>query len=113
MKKTKPVDTQPAAGAAPRVISKKDAAKRIDEVAVEVHTDIIRKSRKPEMRFPIRSLSNVKYDPKKGYFEMIGKEATRTLTYNTVKTFAQSVRLLATTKNDLLLKDDIAGKREV
>jgi DNA topoisomerase-6 subunit A len=114
MKKTKPTTATPApVAAAPRVISKKDAAKRIDEVAVEVHTDIIKKARKPEMRFPIRALSNVKYDPKKGYFEMIGKEATRTLTYNTVKTFAQSVRLLATTKNDLLLKDDIAGKREV
>lgn len=114
MKKTKPTAATPApAATAPRVISKKDAAKRIDEVAVEVHTDIIKKARKPEMRFPIRALSNVKYDPKKGYFEMIGKEATRTLTYNTVKTFAQSVRLLATTKNDLLLKDDIAGKREV
>jgi DNA topoisomerase-6 subunit A len=113
MKKTKPLVATPPVAAAPRVISKKDAAKRIDEVAVEVHTDIIKKAKKPEMRFPIRALSNVKYDPKKGYFEMIGKEATRTLTYNTVKTFAQSVRLLATTKNDLLLKDDIAGKREV
>lgn len=103
----------PTAADAPRVISKKEAANRIDRVAGEIHTDIIKKFRKPEMRFPIRALSNVKYDPKKGYFEMTGKEATRTLSYNTVKTFAQSVRLLATTKNDLLLKNDIAGKREV
>lgn len=103
----------PVVADAPRVISKKEAANRIDRVADEIHTDIIKKFRKPEMRFPIRALSNVKYDPKKGYFEMIGKEATRTLSYNTVKTFAQSVRLLATTKNDLLLKNDIAGKREV
>ncbi|MBM3892460.1 MAG: DNA topoisomerase VI, partial [Verrucomicrobia bacterium] len=114
MKKTKTIAAKPSAAIeAPRVISKKDAAVRIDHVAEEVHTDIIRKMRKPEMRFPIRALSNVKYDPKKGYFEIIGKMATRTLTYNTVKTFAQSVRLLATTKNDLLLKNDIAGKREV
>jgi DNA topoisomerase-6 subunit A len=110
-KATKPA--APAVTDAPRVISKKEAANRIDRVADEIHTDIIKKFRKPEMRFPIRALSNVKYDPKKGYFEMIGKEATRTLSYNTVKTFAQSVRLLATTKNDLLLKNDIAGKREV
>ncbi|MCX7825977.1 MAG: hypothetical protein N2689_10515, partial [Verrucomicrobiae bacterium] len=94
---TKP--TKPAATEAPRVISKKEAAARIDRVAEEIHSDIIRKMRKPEMRFPIRALSNVKYDPKKGYFEITGKMATRTLTYNTVKTFAQSVRLLATTKN--------------
>ena len=96
----------------PQAVSKKVAVGRIDGVAGEVYGDIQR-SRKPEMRFPIRALSNVKYDPKKGFFEMIGKKATRTLTYNTVKTFAQSVRLLAVTKNDLLLKNDIAGKREV
>jgi DNA topoisomerase-6 subunit A len=39
--------------------------------------------------------------------------ATRTLTYNTVKTFAQSMRLMATTKRDLLDQNDIAGKREI
>lgn len=96
----------------PQAVSKKAAVARIDNVAGEVYGDIQR-TRKPQMRFPIRALSNVKYDPKKGFFEMSGKKATRTLTYNTVKTFAQSVRLLAVTKNDLLLKNDIAGKREV
>ena len=50
---------------------------------------------------------------KRGHFEIRGKTSTRTLTYNTVKTFAQSMRLMATTKNDLLDKNDIAGKREV
>ena len=65
------------------------------------------------MKFPIRSLSNVKYDLKRGHFEILGKTSTRTLTYNTVKTFAQSMRLLATTKIDLLDKNDIAGKREM
>ncbi|MFN2352774.1 MAG: DNA topoisomerase VI, partial [Kiritimatiellia bacterium] len=59
------------------------------------------------------SLSNVKYDPRKGHFEIMNKVATRTLSYNTVKTFAQSLRLLATTKTDLLDKHDIAGKREI
>ena len=96
----------------PQAVSKKASVARIDSVATDVFTDIQR-TRKPEMSFPVRSLSNVKYDPKKGFFEMIGKRATRTLTYNTVKTFAQSVRLLAVTKNDLLLKNDNAGKREV
>jgi DNA topoisomerase-6 subunit A len=55
----------------------------------------------------------VKYDPKRGHFEIKGKMSTRTLTYNTVKTFAQSMRLMATTKKDLLDKNDIAGKREI
>jgi DNA topoisomerase-6 subunit A len=88
-------------------------SRKIVEVGREVFSDIIKKQKKPSLRFPIRSLANVKYDPKTGYFEIRGKTATRTLSYNTVKTFAQSMRLLATTKKDLLDKNDIAGKREI
>jgi len=88
-------------------------SRKIVEVGREVFNDIIKKQKKPSLRFPIRSLANVKYDPKTGYFEIRGKTATRTLSYNTVKTFAQSMRLLATTKKDLLDKNDIAGKREI
>jgi DNA topoisomerase-6 subunit A len=98
---------------APEVVSKKAASDKIVGVAGDIHVDIIKKNKKPSMEFPIRSLANVKYDVKRGHFEILGKMATRTLSYNTVKTFAQSMRLLATTKNDLLDKDDIAGKREV
>lgn len=98
---------------APEVVSRKDAARKIVEVADRIHRDITQRKKKPEMRFPIRSLANVKYDTKRGHFEILGKESSRTLSYNTVKAFAQSMRLLATTKNDLLDRDDIAGKREV
>lgn len=96
-----------------QAISKQAAARKIVEVATDIHTDIVKKHKKPSMRFPIRSLQNVKYDVKRGHFEILNKTAERTLSYNTVKTFAQSMRLLATTKNDLLDKDDIAGKREI
>ena len=95
---------------APEVFSKQAASRKIVEVATGIHADIVKKHRKPSMRFPIRSLANVKYDVKRGHFEILNKTAERTLSYNTVKTFAQSMRLLATTKNDLLDKDDIAGK---
>jgi len=98
---------------APEVFSKQAASRRIVEIAHTIHADITKKHRKPTMTFPIRSLANVKYDVKRGHFEILNKKATRTLSYNTVKTFAQSMRLLATTKNDLLDKDDIAGKREI
>ena len=98
---------------APEVISKAAAARKIVAVAQEIHDDIVKKRKKPAMSFPVRSLANVKYDAKRGHFEILGKRATRTLSYNTVKAFAQSMRLLATTKNDLLDRDDIAGKREV
>ena len=97
----------------PEVITKEAAARKIVDVARGVHEDITKKGRKPSLSFPVRSLANVKYDAKRGHFEILGKKATRTLSYNTVKTFAQSMRLLATTKNDLLDRDDIAGKREV
>ncbi|MFH0952861.1 MAG: DNA topoisomerase IV subunit A [Verrucomicrobiota bacterium] len=98
---------------APEAVSKKAASQKIVHVAGGIHTDIVKKNRKPSMKFPVRSLANVKYDVKRGHFEILNKVATRTLSYNTVKTFAQSMRLLATTKNDLLDKDDIAGKREI
>lgn len=90
-----------------------DAARRILEVAQRVYDDIIRKRKRPALKFPVRSLSNVAYDPRIGFLEIQGRRVTRTLSYNTVKTFAQSMRLLATTKNDLLDRNDIAGKREV
>ncbi|MDA0322799.1 MAG: DNA topoisomerase IV subunit A [Verrucomicrobia bacterium] len=92
---------------------KEKASRLIESIGERVYTEIVKKHRKPNLKFPIRSLSNVKYNPRKGHFEILGKISTRTLSYNTVKTFAQSMRLLATTKNDLLDKNDIAGKREI
>jgi len=47
------------------------------------------------MKFPLRSLANVKYDPKRGYLEMRGRKKERTLTVSTVKTFAQTLRMMA------------------
>ena len=102
-----------AEGTTLATISKQDAGARIVKMSREIHDDIVKKHKKPSMRFPVRALSNVRYDLKRGHFEIRGKVATRTLTYNTVKTFAQSVRLMATTKKDLLDKNDIAGKREI
>jgi DNA topoisomerase-6 subunit A len=98
---------------APKLVTREEAGARILEVSKNIYADIIKRSKKPSMSFPVRSLSNVRYDAKRGHFEILGKRATRTLTYNTVKTFAQSMRLLATTKRELLDKNDIAGKREV
>lgn len=102
----KPVD-------APAPVSRKVASGKIATIADGIYNDITRKSKRPAMTFPVRSLKNVRYDTRRGHFEILGKKVTRTLSYTTVKTFAQSMRLLATTKNDLLDKDDIAGKREV
>ena len=98
--------------AGPKPISRQEAGRRIVELIASIHAEIL-KRKKPRMRFPVRSLSNVKYDLKRGHFEILGKMSERALTYTTVKTFAQSMRLMATTKTDLLDKNDIAGKREI
>ena len=67
--------------------------------------------KRPSMKFPLRALSNVKYQLSSGYFEMRGRKKERTLTVNTVKTFAQTLRMMALSK-ELIETDDIATKRE-
>ena len=79
-------------------------------MANNIYKKILQK-KQPEISSPVRSLSNVKFDPKKGYFELLGKEKTRTLTAATVKTFAQTLRMMGFSKN-LVETDDIATKRE-
>jgi len=84
--------------------------KKIEESASAIHSKITKKQ-KPSIYFPIRALSNVKYTPKRGFLELIGQKKARTLTVNTVKTFAQTLRVMSLSK-ELLKKDDIATKRE-
>jgi len=84
--------------------------RKIDSTADAVHKSILKK-KTPRLLFPLRSLSNVKYDPKQGHFQMRGKKKERTLTVSTVKTFAQTLRMMALSK-DLVRQDDIATKRE-
>src|SRR6185437_12781603 len=91
----------PAASTEPKKIGKptndaKDKA-TIDAIhyAAETIRDSINKKRKPELKMPVRALSNVKYDPKKGFFEIGKDRKVRTLTVATVKTFAQTLKLMA------------------
>jgi len=88
----------------------KSVVKLIRERASEVHGKIV-EGKKPSLKFPVRSLANVKYRPKLGYFQMTGKVKERTLTVNTVKTFAQTLKMMALSK-ELVEADDIATKRE-
>ncbi|KKK69047.1 hypothetical protein LCGC14_2937960, partial [marine sediment metagenome] len=46
---------------------------RIEQSASSIHNKIIKKQ-KPSMHFPIRALSNVKYTPKRGFFELRGQK---------------------------------------
>lgn len=72
--------------------------------------DSILKKKQPKMEAPLRSLSNVRYS-KAGYFELVGKTKARTLSAATIKTFAQTLRMMALSKS-LVETADIATKRE-
>jgi DNA topoisomerase VI subunit A len=66
---------------------------------------------KPELEMPIRSLSNVAYNEEDGYFKILSKKKQRTLTASTIKTFAQTLRMMGLSKN-LIETKDMATKRE-
>ena len=87
-----------------------ETLKKIKSTTTDIYSKIKQK-KKAEISAPVRSLNNVTYNPKDGYFELKGTEKKRTLTANTVKTFAQTLRLMALSKN-LIETDDIATKRE-
>jgi DNA topoisomerase-6 subunit A len=73
--------------------------------------DKILKKQKPTMSTPVRSLGNVKYHSDHGHFEILGKNKVRTLTVSTVKTFAQTLKMMSLSK-ELIEKSDMATKRE-
>lgn len=66
----------------------------------------------PSIDLPVRGLENVKYDEGKGYFELGNAHKVRTLTVNTARSFAQTLRLMATSRA-MVEHDDYATKREV
>ncbi len=82
----------------------------IKDVANGVYSKIIKK-KKPYLEMPVRSLSNVVYDEKDGFLDLDDRSKRRTLTASTIKTFAQTLRMMAFSK-ELLENSDIATKRE-
>ncbi|MBC8500673.1 MAG: DNA topoisomerase IV subunit A [Nanoarchaeota archaeon] len=87
-----------------------EVQKKITEKAKDIYGNIKRKN-KPVLKSPIRALSNVRYDSGDGFFELNGSMKSRTLTASTVKTFAQTLKMMSFSK-DLIETDDIATKRE-
>ena len=87
-----------------------NVADKVKKISNEIYNEIL-KENKPELSMPLRSLSNVEYNDEKGYFDLLNKEKSRTLTATTVKTFAQSLRMMAFSKQ-LVETTDIATKRE-
>lgn len=88
----------------------KEVLPLIKDIAQDIYKKITKK-KVPELESPLRSLSNVKYDKDDGYLELLGKTKKRTLSANTVKGFAQTLRMMDMSKG-LIQEDDIASKRE-
>jgi len=83
---------------------------KIKEIAKDVYKKIAL-IKSPSLNIPLRGLSNVQYDEKQGYFKIQNKVKERALTASTIKTFAQSLRMMNLSK-ELVKSNDIATKRE-
>jgi DNA topoisomerase-6 subunit A len=90
--------------------SDKETVEEISGTARRIHRQILKKAA-PDLSLPIRSLGNVSYDPKKGYLQIGKQTKQRTLSVNTVKNFAQTLRMMALSK-ELVENNDFATKRE-
>ena len=88
----------------------RETIKLIDETAQSIR-DSIERGELPHIDLPVRSLANVQYDAAKGYLELGDAIKTRTLTVNTARSFAQTLRLMATSQQ-MVRSDDFATKRE-
>jgi DNA topoisomerase VI subunit A len=84
--------------------------KDIKEISKGIYNMIIKK-KLPSLNLPIRSLQNVEYNEKSGYFQILGKMKERTLAASTIKTFAQSLKMMGLSK-ELIENTDLATKRE-
>lgn len=84
---------------------------KITEISKEVYHQIMSRD-KPTLTMPVRSLANVSFDKKVGYFELKDSIKQRTLTVNTIKPFAQSLLMMNESKK-IVADNDSATKREV
>jgi DNA topoisomerase-6 subunit A len=92
-----------------RVLDRK-TIELIDATAGTVR-DCIERGELPAIELPVRSLANVDYDADRGYLELGEATKTRTLTVKTVRSFAQTLRLMAASRQ-MVESDDFATKRE-
>jgi DNA topoisomerase-6 subunit A len=111
-KKKAAASTEPAA---PKKKRPKDPKDQLTLDAIADTAQGIRKAidavRNPELRMPVRALSNVSYDQSKGYFEIGKDKKVRTLSVATVKTFAQTLKMMSLS-TQLVRTNDHATKRD-
>jgi DNA topoisomerase-6 subunit A len=88
----------------------KQTIKLIEAIASRVR-EAIESGRLPNIKMPVRTLDNVSYDRAVGYLELGKAERVRALTVNTARSFAQTLRLMATSRT-MVESNDFATKRE-
>ena len=115
-KVTKKVASKPSlTGSTGRAIAKLSPLDKKTLALIESTAERVRKSIEkrtlPELKFPVRSLANVTYDKRRGYFELGKGRKARALSVNTVKNFAQTLRLMSISK-EMIENNDFATKRE-
>ena len=88
----------------------KDTITLIESIAKQVRKNID-SGKLPNIELPVRSLDNVKYDDTTGYLELGGAHKVCALTVNTARSFAQTLRLMATSRA-MVESNDFATKRE-
>lgn len=93
-----------------RATSAEDAVRVLEGAARRVVT-AADQGELPVLELPSRSLSNVSYSPEVGFFQLGTRKKRRRLRYNTAKTFAQTLRLMALSK-EMVESGDFATKRE-
>lgn len=93
-----------------KVHTSDEVVKKFEVKSKEVFKDII-ELKTPKLQIPLRNLGNVELDMDKGHFVQLGKMKERNLTASTIKTFAQTLRMMSMSK-EIVEKDDIATKRE-
>ena len=87
-----------------------EVIKKFEDKSKKVFDDIV-ELKLPKLEIPLRNLQNVELDKEKGHFVQLGKMKERNLTASTIKTFAQTLRMMSMSK-EIVEKDDIATKRE-
>ena len=59
---------------APEILTSKQVVEKIKKVSTDNYKQIM-SGESPTLTMPIRSLSNVKFTPEVGYFELVGQES--------------------------------------
>src|SRR5208337_4083414 len=88
----------------------RETIRLIESIAMQVRENI-ESGKLPNIELPVRSLENVNYDETAGYLELGEVRKVRTLTVNTARSFAQTLRLMAVSRG-MVENNDFATKRE-